>query len=357
MVRLAKSNPTPHPTAGACANCDAELKGRWCHVCGQDSDLRRRSILHLVHEAVERLFHLDGKLMSTLPDLLFRPGRLARDYLDGRMARRLPPFRTFLAALVIFIFAAEFAVHRINGAQIEARAARAEAMKTPQGRARLAAEMRAEAAAERTEAIREAAGDRWLNRLLGDDAPTAASEYRNALAIAEKYYQTSLAKADRLERGLPEPPKPPRAKPRPAWFEPAKTAANTPEAFSALFFGWGHKLAPLLLPGVGLTLALVYRRRRDIFVYDHLLVAMNLMSFAFLVNAVAFVLPSSATGWALGAAALWTPVNLFQTLRGGYGSSLAGAILKTLVVWLIGATTLLMLLIAALWLSVQAFHG
>ena len=34
-----------------------------------------------------------------------------------------------------------------------------------------------------------------------------------------------------------------------------------------------------------------------------------------------------------GLVAIWTPINLFQTLRGAYGSSILGAILKTLIVW------------------------
>ena len=29
----------------------------------------------------------------------------------------------------------------------------------------------------------------------------------------------------------------------------------------------------------------------------------------------------------------WAPVNLFQTLRGGYGSSIIGALFKTFIVW------------------------
>jgi hypothetical protein len=84
---------------------------------------------------------------------------------------------------------------------------------------------------------------------------------------------------------------------------------------------------------VGLSLALAYRKRRDLFVYDHLLVAMNLLSFAFLLSAVGLVLPLAAMGWWFGLVGLWTLVNLFQTLRGAYGSGWIGASAKTLLVW------------------------
>ena len=45
------------------------------------------------------------------------------------------------------------------------------------------------------------------------------------------------------------------------------------------------------------------------------------------------ILPLDWMGPAAGVAALWIPVNLFQTLRGAYGSSIVGAVLKTLFVW------------------------
>ena len=98
-------------------------------------------------------------------------------------------------------------------------------------------------------------------------------------------------------------------------------------------FGWAHRLAVLLLPIVGLSLALVYVNRRQFYIYDHLLVATNLLSFAFLTNAIGMVLPAALIGPWFAILTFWTPINLFQTLRGGYGSTVVGAIFKTLIVW------------------------
>ena len=114
-----------HARTGACANCGAILQGPYCHICGQNADDHKRSILHLAWEAVEGFLHLDGRLRRTVPDLFFHPGRLARDYMDGRIARHVPPFRTFLVALLIFIFAAEHATHEIQAAQDAQHRARA----------------------------------------------------------------------------------------------------------------------------------------------------------------------------------------------------------------------------------------
>ena len=74
-----------------CANCDAELRGPYCHSCGQSGDNHKRSFFHLVWEAIADMFHLDGRLARTLPDLFLRPGRLANDFIEGRLARFLNP--------------------------------------------------------------------------------------------------------------------------------------------------------------------------------------------------------------------------------------------------------------------------
>ena len=91
------------PVGQPCANCGAELQGYYCHVCGQSADMHKRSIFHLFWEALEALFHFDGRLWRTMPLLFFRPGKLANDYIEGRMARHVPPFRTFLVALLLFV--------------------------------------------------------------------------------------------------------------------------------------------------------------------------------------------------------------------------------------------------------------
>jgi hypothetical protein len=91
--------------AGAtrCENCGAPLAGRFCSECGQ------RHHEHAIHhfwqfigEAAEDLTHADSRLWQTLSALLFRPGFLTREFLDGRRVRYLPPVRLYLVVSVIF---------------------------------------------------------------------------------------------------------------------------------------------------------------------------------------------------------------------------------------------------------------
>jgi len=355
------------PIGSPCRNCGAELQGLYCHDCGQSSDNHKRSIWHLVWEAFEGLFHLDGRLLHTLPQLFFRPGKLARDYLDGRLARHVPPFRTFLVALLLLIFAAEHAVHELRQEDARREQAHLAVLATPQGRASESARMRAEADKDRAEALAEAQRDR------ANDLKTAESDreragveraYQREVAIAESIHTHSMIRADAAARGqvlsaeavrqlaakAGEKPAPRRHKD--SWYgEGKRKAAANPEYYMAVVFGWAHRLAVLLLPIVGLSLAMVYAKRRDLFLYDHLLVAMNLLSFSFLTNALGLVLPQLLWPWWFGLVALWTPVNLFQTLRGAYGSSVVGAVLKTLVVWTLTSLTFGALLTALLVFS------
>ena len=343
--------PKPGET---CANCDTVLEGPYCHVCGQNADTHKRSILHLVWEATEGLFHLDGRLLRTVPDLFLRPGRLAKDYMENRIARHVPPFRTFLVALLLFIFAAEHATHELAKASARQAAARAVALTTPQGRAAEAASIRVEATRDRDTDLKDAASDR-LDGLKDPDESRVKIQaaYARAIAKTQARYAAELAKADRVAAGLPDTPGVSvSGSTNSAWWKDRlRKAAANPEYYLAVMFTWGHRIAILLLPIVGLSLALVYLNKRQYFLYDHLLVAMNLLSFAFLTNALGFVLPGRLMFWWLGLVAIWTPINLFQTLRGAYGSSVLGAGLKTLVVWSASVFAFCVLLIALLVLS------
>jgi hypothetical protein len=98
----------PHPAA--CENCATSLQGDFCHQCGQSAHSPVRSFGHAVEEVFESLWHLDGRIFSTLRQLLL-PGRLAADYLAGHRTRYIPPIRLFVILSVLTFFIARLAVH------------------------------------------------------------------------------------------------------------------------------------------------------------------------------------------------------------------------------------------------------
>ncbi|MGA8203965.1 MAG: DUF3667 domain-containing protein [Woeseiaceae bacterium] len=95
-----------------CLNCGARLHGQYCAVCGQRARSRLISLWELVTDAFGDLFEIDSRLWKTLTPLLVRPGRLTLDYLQGRRARYMPPFRMYLVFSVLFFLVAFFDPHR-----------------------------------------------------------------------------------------------------------------------------------------------------------------------------------------------------------------------------------------------------
>lgn len=91
-----------------CLNCGAELRGQYCGDCGQRARSRLISLWELVRDAFGDLLELDSRLWRTLIPLLIRPGQLTLDYLQGKRARYMPPFRMYLVLSVVFFVVAFF---------------------------------------------------------------------------------------------------------------------------------------------------------------------------------------------------------------------------------------------------------
>lgn len=95
-------------TAGKvpCANCGAPMDSAFCPACGQarfvESD---RRMAHLARQFFDNLTSLDSRFWRSLFGLLFRPGLLTRDYLDGRRTHWMSPVSLFLLANVLYFFA------------------------------------------------------------------------------------------------------------------------------------------------------------------------------------------------------------------------------------------------------------
>jgi hypothetical protein len=85
-----------------CLNCGMALGGQYCGNCGQRSRSRLISLWELVSDAFGDLFELDSRIWRTVVPLLVRPGKLTYDYLQGRRARFMPPFRTYLVLSILF---------------------------------------------------------------------------------------------------------------------------------------------------------------------------------------------------------------------------------------------------------------
>jgi hypothetical protein len=93
-----------------CLNCGAELCGPFCYYCGQPDKNFMRFFPILLRELMEDFLDLDSRFMRTLKPLLFQPGKLTRNYLDGQRFRYTPPLRLYIfSSMAFFILAAMLA--------------------------------------------------------------------------------------------------------------------------------------------------------------------------------------------------------------------------------------------------------
>jgi len=98
-----------------CLNCGTELKGPFCYYCGQPDRNFMRFFPALLRDLMEDLFDLDSRFMRTLKPLLFKPGRLTRDFMSGRRFRYTPPMRLYIfSSIAFFLLAALLSSNAIS---------------------------------------------------------------------------------------------------------------------------------------------------------------------------------------------------------------------------------------------------
>ena len=89
-----------------------QLDGAFCSSCGQRAHLHR-SLLHLGHDILHGVFHFEGKLWRTIPELFFHPGRLTRRYIDGERAKFISPMALYLFTVFLMFGVFSFTTSNI----------------------------------------------------------------------------------------------------------------------------------------------------------------------------------------------------------------------------------------------------
>ncbi|MBX2931479.1 MAG: DUF3667 domain-containing protein [Chitinophagaceae bacterium] len=85
-----------------CLNCEAELHGRYCHVCGQENIEIKENLWSLIVHFVEDITHFDGKFYKTIKVLLLKPGFLSAEYIKGKRATYFHPIRMYVFTSFFF---------------------------------------------------------------------------------------------------------------------------------------------------------------------------------------------------------------------------------------------------------------
>jgi len=85
-----------------CKNCETEFTGHYCNNCGQSVKDFDRPFKVLIFDVVGTMWAFDTRLFKTLKAIFLKPGQVPLDYVHGKRARYMPPFRLYI--FISFIF-------------------------------------------------------------------------------------------------------------------------------------------------------------------------------------------------------------------------------------------------------------
>src|SRR5262245_38790807 len=344
---------------GNCLNCGAELTGAYCSACGQSAHIHR-SLASLGHDILHGVFHFEGKIWRTLPELFFHPGRLTRRYIDGERAKFVSPMALFL--FTVFLMFAVFAFtggmlltdsgaeetagsvktnfKTGNASALEGTKHKIEALQKELESPDLEADRRAIiqkdlADLESSKIVMEALASGDLNRLTNVGEEIKAQQ---AAAEAER------SAANKAEPGAPPASVGPGDTPTD---ESINLGGNWPTLEKRLNAGIkqinenpalllyklktnGYKFSWALIPLSVPFLWLMFFWRRDVHLYDHAIFATYSITFMMLLVivlslAAAVGVPGAIWGWVLAFA---PPIHMYKHLRYTYGLSRFGAIVR-----------------------------
>lgn len=91
-------------TAKICKNCGFHLETthHFCPNCGQEHKERVIYFKEFFIDFLGDYFTFDSKIIRSVKPLLFNPGFLTREYLDGRRVRYIPPLRMYIFISIFF---------------------------------------------------------------------------------------------------------------------------------------------------------------------------------------------------------------------------------------------------------------
>jgi len=326
----------------ACADCGAEVTGRFCSNCGQAAHVHR-TLLHLGEELLHGVMHFDGRFWRTLPLLAVNPGRLTREWVQGRRTRYVSPLAMFLFTLFVMFFALSFMPHpEGHSTSLADRIAEQRGDVVKAERAVIEAQKAVDAA---TAAMEPADGSPPAF-----DSGARAGVAAGTLAAAEGAVIAEKARLAQLEKEQIEGRKdgltPGSWQAQVADLSKdvgdegqvngltktvAKKLKNPDLALYKLqqtMYKFAFLLVPLSIPFV----ALMFLWKRGFTLYDHgvfVLYSLTFMSLLLMAVVVLATTIKGAAGWAAGAGGLIAVAHMFAQLKGAYSLTIFSTLWRT----------------------------
>lgn len=322
-----------------CANCGGEIGDRYCTSCGQLASDFHRPIWDLVLTSLGDTFAFDGRLWRSVPMLLLRPGRMTRNYLDGKRTRYVPPFRLFLIGSVLFFLTiftlgdqlGWYSAVRINGDDdLPAAVTIDETGETPR------------VANPEIEGLRQAleAGDLSEAERVEIEAQLVEAETGVLLGnfIQGDKVDRAALRAEMESRIAPDTTPEVREQ---IWrqVDHAATVYENQDLFMAKVREWAPRFSLLFMPILAIMLTVLYAWHRSRYIYDHIITSLHVQTFFYMLATVLVligaILPDSLP-WLILIAVLVVPSYIYRQLRVTYGTGRIMAVLRTLILLPVG---------------------
>jgi hypothetical protein len=113
MTAIMVAEQTTPGDSRQCPNCSAALRGPFCSECGQRQTDLDRPFRDIAGEAMESFLSFDARILRTLWPLVRRPGLLTVDFLAGRRARYVHPFKLYFAFSVLLFLGLAFSGYSV----------------------------------------------------------------------------------------------------------------------------------------------------------------------------------------------------------------------------------------------------
>jgi hypothetical protein len=301
--------PGQAPHGGACANCATPLIGAWCWKCGQAGEDFHRSVWRLIAEVFEGLFHLDGRVLRTLPALMWRPGALTRAYLDGHRAPQIPPLRLFLVVLLVVFLAGSI------------------------GRTHHGMMVTTITTSDNGKVI--TAGVKPLDQL--SPAERAAARAPFTQSTRSLFGKGGDSRLD--------------------WFQGRMShAMDDPERFRLILEQWAERFAFLTLPMAAAIMSLLFIFQRRFYVFDHTIFSLHSLSAAGLLLSAALLFSPITGGWS-NLLLLAAPAHLFVHMRGVYRTGVGGTLARMLLLFILSCIGAMAIFSGLIWVGLLGMDG
>ena len=87
-----------------CKNCGNEIDSDYCSACGQVYESRIKPFASLVRDFLGDIFVFDSRAALTIKKLIFHPGFLTKEYLQGKRVKYVPPTRLYVLLSLLLLF-------------------------------------------------------------------------------------------------------------------------------------------------------------------------------------------------------------------------------------------------------------